>query len=334
MRTLIKQGALRALRSAGLFRIAAGSKMRRERLLILCYHGISLRDEERWEELLYISPRLFRQRLETLRRFGARVLELGEALRRLRERSLPPRSVVLTFDDGFYDFHRNALPLLEEFGYPCTLYLTTHYCRYRFPIFNLVVPYVLWKSGRPAMDLSRFGAAGEVGIASREERLAAVRMVASFAEKHGMDTAAKNDLAAEIAEAAGIDYGELVKSRILQIMSPEEAAEAHAAGVDLELHTHRHRTPPQRELFLREIRDNRARIRELTGRDAAHFCYPSGQYASEFLPWLRECAVESATTCDPALAGPASDPLLLPRLLDHSRITEVEFESWLCGLVA
>src|SRR5579883_3219271 len=165
MRTLIKQGALRALRSAGLFRIAAGSKMRRERLLILCYHGISLRDEERWEELLYISPRLFRQRLETLRRFGARVLELGEALRRLRERSLPPRSVVLTFDDGFYDFHRNALPLLEEFGYPCTLYLTTHYCRYRFPIFNLVVPYVLWKSGRPAMDLSRFGAAGEVGIA-------------------------------------------------------------------------------------------------------------------------------------------------------------------------
>jgi hypothetical protein len=236
MRARIKQGALRALRSAGVFRLAARSKARRERLLILCYHGISLRDEEQWEGLLYISPGLFRRRLEILRRFGARVLPLDEAVRRLREHSLPPRSVVLTFDDGFYDFHRRALPLLKEFGYPCTLYLTTHYCRYRFPIFNLAVPYLLWKSGRQTMDLSRFGGTAEVRTGSYEERLAATRMIVAFAEKNGMDTAAKNDLAAAIAEAAGIDYGEVLKSRILQIMSPEEAAETHAAGVDLELH--------------------------------------------------------------------------------------------------
>ena len=42
---------------------------------------------------------------------------------------------------------------------------------------------------------------------------------------------------------------------------------------------------------MREIRDNRDRIRDFTGHEAVHFCYPSGDYAPEFLPWLRELGV-------------------------------------------
>jgi len=38
---------------------------------------------------------------------------------------LPDRTVVLTFDDGFEDFHRQALPLLERYGFTATLYVTT-----------------------------------------------------------------------------------------------------------------------------------------------------------------------------------------------------------------
>ena len=39
---------------------------------------------------------------------------------------LPDRAVVLTFDeDGFEDFHRQALPLLDRYGFTATLYVTT-----------------------------------------------------------------------------------------------------------------------------------------------------------------------------------------------------------------
>ena len=38
---------------------------------------------------------------------------------------LPERAVVLTFDDGFEDFHRQALPLLDRHGFTATLYVTT-----------------------------------------------------------------------------------------------------------------------------------------------------------------------------------------------------------------
>ena len=44
---------------------------------------------------------------------------------RAAKRSSPLRVVVLTFDDGFADFHEQALPALAKFGATATLYVTT-----------------------------------------------------------------------------------------------------------------------------------------------------------------------------------------------------------------
>jgi peptidoglycan/xylan/chitin deacetylase (PgdA/CDA1 family) len=38
---------------------------------------------------------------------------------------LPARAVVLTFDDGYEDFHREALPLLDKYGFTATVFVTT-----------------------------------------------------------------------------------------------------------------------------------------------------------------------------------------------------------------
>jgi peptidoglycan/xylan/chitin deacetylase (PgdA/CDA1 family) len=115
-------------------------------------------------------------------------------------------------------------------------------------------------------------------------------------------------------------------------MTPAEARELASAGCDIQLHTHRHRTPHDRALFAREIRENRARIEAQTSHGAVHFCYPSGVTAPEFLPWLRELGVQSATTCAPGLATAPVEPLLLPRLVDHAGLNAVEFEGWMAGV--
>src|SRR5215210_3401802 len=99
----IKRASLRACKNLGLFGAMSASRWRRERLLILGYHGISLEDEHAWDPSLYMESADFEARLEVLKRGGYAVLPLAEAIHRLYANDLPERSVVLTFDDGYYD---------------------------------------------------------------------------------------------------------------------------------------------------------------------------------------------------------------------------------------
>jgi len=144
LRTL-RRAALQQLRNSGIFRLVADGSWRRQRLLILCYHGISRTDEHVWRPASYMQPEVFRQRLEILQRNSYNVLPLGEALTRLQAAELPPRSVAITFDDGGYDFYASAFPLIQTFAFPVTVYQTTYYSDYQKPIFNLVCSYILWK---------------------------------------------------------------------------------------------------------------------------------------------------------------------------------------------
>ncbi len=330
IKSLVKNTVLSALRGSGAFSAVSRSKRRQSRLLILCYHGIALRDEHLWSSGLYIAPDQFRQRLGMLKSLGANVIPLTEGIERLRTNSLPPLSVAITFDDGFYDFHRHAVPILRAFDYPCTLYLTTYYCAHRIPVFNLIVNYMLWKSGNPEVELPAMGIRKPMPARNTHERVKVVEAILRGAAM--LTTWEKDQVAREIGAHLGIDYDELVRSRILQIMSPEEVTATANAGVQIELHTHRHRTPRDRSLFQQEIRDNCTRIQEFTGRGPIHFCYPSGDYAREFVPWLQELGVRSATTCERGLADAASEPLMLPRVLDDADTNTVDFESWLCGV--
>src|SRR5690349_13957749 len=115
-----KQATLKSLRTGGVFTLVRASGWRRARLLILAYHGISLEDEHKWDGSLYMRPDYFRARLEMIKDTGCTVLPLGEALERLRTSTLPENCVALTFDDGNYDFYRQAYPIIREFDFPVT----------------------------------------------------------------------------------------------------------------------------------------------------------------------------------------------------------------------
>jgi peptidoglycan/xylan/chitin deacetylase (PgdA/CDA1 family) len=52
-------------------------------------------------------------------------LSLPQAVALLRQRKLPRRSIVVTFDDGYLDNLTVALPILRTYGVPATIYVTT-----------------------------------------------------------------------------------------------------------------------------------------------------------------------------------------------------------------
>ncbi len=97
-----KRVMLIGARTCGAYSAFSHSSWRAQRLLILGYHGISLHDEHHWRPGLFITPDQFASRLKTISRMGCAVLPLSEAIDRLRSGTLPPMSVAITFDDGFY----------------------------------------------------------------------------------------------------------------------------------------------------------------------------------------------------------------------------------------
>jgi len=331
----LKQGTLHSLKTGGAFNLVDLSKWRRQRLLILAYHGISLDDEHLWDRSQFMPKEVFGARLNLIKKSGCTVLPLTEALRRLYTSDLPEKSVAITFDDGTYDFYCQAYPLLKEFGYPATLYLTTFYSHFQKPVFDVACSYLLWKGREKPLDLETVsGDKARFNLNSPQARTAAFEQLGRFARNAKLSAEEKDDLAASIAEKLGVDYGALLARRVLQLLRPAEVKSLAADGIDVQLHTHRHRVPQNRELFLREIEDNRTSIREMTGKSPSHFCYPSGVWNSTFLPWLKEAGIESATTCELGLASPKSNPLLLPRLIDVSSLSAIEFEGWLTGIAA
>jgi len=335
MRKRIRVNLLRALKAAGVFDRLRDSRWRRRQLLILCYHSLAIDEENLWRPALFLAPARLRERFEMLKQGGYHVLPLGEGLERLRRDDLAPRSVVLTFDDGSCDFHKLAYPLLREYGFPATVYQTTHYCSRRMPIYSLICSYMLWKKRAAVLSgATSIGIASDIRLDTPENRQLALGQIVTFADREQLSTEQKNQLAADLARRLGVDYEELLGRRILQLMTPEEIAELAAAGINFELHTHRHRTPRDQALFIREIRNNRDALEAITKTRPTHFCYPSGDYDLMFLPWLAEEGVVSATTCDPGLTSVRSNPLLLPRFIDTTAQTDLEFESWLTGVGA
>ena len=117
-------------------------------------------------------------------------------------------------------------------------------------------------------------------------------------------------------------------------MNPAELRGVASQGFDIQLHTHRHRMPRERDLFVKEIEDNR-RALELGGKDDGrfrHFCYPSGVYYPQTAEWLRQCGILSAATCDPGIAAQSSNPYYLPRFSDSMNIHGIVFEAWVSGV--
>lgn len=327
----IRVGLLAAANTSGLSRLIGASGWRRNRLLILCYHGISDSDLHQWNPLMFMVAEAFRRRLQLLRDAKCNVLGLGEALTRLEHGTLPARSVVLTFDDGFADFHRLAWPILSEFGYPATLYLTTYYMIRNMPVFDPALDYLLWRGRDKQLDWPEV--VQQPVLLDPAGRQVMRNALQVHAWKMKLTAAEKDGLLQNLATRLSFDYDAFRRSRVLSLINEDEVRQLAAAGADLQLHTHRHRNPAHQSGFSREIVDNRDCMAAL-GLHPEHFGYPNGVRGTRDPQWLRELGIKSAAACHTGLAAPDSDFHSLPRVVDCFPLGQTEFLAWIYGSAA
>ena len=90
---------------------------------VLMYHRI---DDQSQVTKLSVSPESFARHMKFLDDWGYRVLQLNELAQYVQSGTpVPPRSVVITFDDGFDSVFTEAFPVLRQHAVPATVFVIT-----------------------------------------------------------------------------------------------------------------------------------------------------------------------------------------------------------------
>ena len=99
---------------------------------ILLYHhiGFSLKDDQ----VYYVSPETFDQQMNLLYQWGYKTISVELLARAINQGAeLPPKPVLLTFDDGSETTYTTALPIMQRYGFTGVSYIVyytvglTHY---------------------------------------------------------------------------------------------------------------------------------------------------------------------------------------------------------------
>ena len=268
----ILRSALIVAKFIGLFQIAR--YMTHDGLRIICYHGIAVAEEYKYKSRLFIRKELFRRRIEYLRRKRYPILPLGEAVEALALDRLPPCATVVTMDDGWEGVYSVALPIIKELAIPVTLYVPTYYIQHPMPVFSVTLAYLFWRTKARRVELP--GGLGTYALDSQAEQAEAL------AQELGASLPAADRLKflREMAEALGVSFEDIETQRLFRALDEQQLRQLADAGVDIQLHSHRHEWPlDDREKVESEIVENRAFLERVVSHPLEHFCYPSGAYA-------------------------------------------------------
>jgi len=102
--------------------VDASRRPENHRPLVIAYHSVS----STWSSTLAVSEHQLREQLRYLKGRGYQGFTFTGAENARRDDTLPERSVVVTFDDG-YASTMLAAPIMEEFDYPGTVFVVTDF---------------------------------------------------------------------------------------------------------------------------------------------------------------------------------------------------------------
>jgi peptidoglycan/xylan/chitin deacetylase (PgdA/CDA1 family) len=92
--------------------------------LILMYHRVAELDIDPWS--LCVTPERFAEHLAVIQKI-AHPISLQQLNLDRQQGTIPPRAVAISFDDGYADNLDRAKPLLEKYGIPATVFVSTGY---------------------------------------------------------------------------------------------------------------------------------------------------------------------------------------------------------------
>ncbi len=236
------------------------------------------------------------------------VLPLSEGIKRLKSGSLPPRAVAITFDDGYKDNYKNALPILKHHSLPATLFVAVGYLNGGRMWNDSIIEAIRGVDGC-SIDLTSIGLENYSVNTMNDRFRAAQNIIGKLKYSPQSERSEKAEYIASMSSGLPTDL----------MLTSEELKDMVSNGIDVGGHTISH--PILSELdskvALREIEEGKHVLEAITGKDVSTFAYPNGKpgkdYSLEHANMVENCGYVAALSTEWGVGTSQSDVFQLPR---------------------
>jgi peptidoglycan/xylan/chitin deacetylase (PgdA/CDA1 family) len=319
-------------------------------VLVLRYHRVAQLESD--PHAIAVHPQSFREHLEILRsRYAPR--GLSNVVRALEQGNLPNQGVVVTFDDGYADNLWEAMPALEQYEIPATVFVTTGYIGRGREFWWDELERVLLQPGylpeTLSLDIDGRTHEWNLGRAARYSADDYARY-RSWNWRQRTKPTGRHRLFRRLFRLLQ-PMGERARNAVLQalrtwagavsivrpthrVLTPDELVRlSQGPLLEIGAHSVTHPLLPKLpvEEQVREIKDSKAFLHDVLGTRVDCFAYPYGE-AGNAPALVRSAGFTSACTTSADVVLQGDDPYHLPRLYVGNWDGE-EFERQIRSLV-
>ena len=272
---------------------------------VLCYHSVRTPEESVPFSDLHVTKPTFESHCRLIADACSPIslAEVREAWR--GRRTLPPRSVLVTFDDGYRGVLDHALPILERYGIPAAVFVSVE----------------------PVLDERHFW----FDTVCRYGGEAAVLQARTLPYDDWRTLVTSSAAAAEACES----HRPLTSAELIRL--------AASPLIEIGAHTLTHPTLAHASAAdqRREIAGSRLALQRVLDKPVTAFAYPYGKagedYTTETVSVVADTGFDLAFTTAASFAVPEGDPLQIPRFTMLDAVGEVELahrlvHSWRAGV--
>jgi peptidoglycan/xylan/chitin deacetylase (PgdA/CDA1 family) len=235
--------------------------------------------------------------------------ELAECI--IKNRYLPDKSIIITFDDGYKDNYLKAFPILKKYGAPATIFLTTDYIDSGKLLWWDMIGYVVYNTRANCLEVDGF----HYSLMSPNERQITKDLLMWRATK--LSEAERTHLIDKLISMSGVKIPPYIGKELM--LSWQDVKEMRGSNISFGAHTVTH--PIMSKISSQQARNQIAQskktIEEKLNLPVTEFAYPNGQsgdFNTDTIRLLKESGLRCAVTTIPKLISPKTDQYELGRI--------------------
>ena len=266
--------------------------------------------------LLEVSPAFLEDVIQGLQRSRVEIVTLDEMHRRLKEQDFRRRFVCFTFDDGYRDNLRYALPILKKYDVPFAIYIPTSFPDRAGELWWLTLEAVIARHGRIALVMD--GEDRRYDCHSTEAKYELYEHIYWWLRSFESEDDLRNAVR-ELGARYGVDSAAFCKDLCMTWEEIGEIAAEPLATIGAHTVNHVMLKKASDTAVRAEMQQSAAVIEAALGKKPAHFSYPVGDRTSAGPREFRiaaELGFKTAVTTRPGVLFPehAAHLTALPRI--------------------